>query len=272
MSPCNIESSTWNLKGGQRCCASGTRARPDSLVSISVVKHESAARTRLFVKAFLLLVLLAVESGCAAYHDQFSNVLQSRRDALAMRIETGEYDRLYDAASAGNLAARNKLVWLLVELIDNNYDGIRKGLYGKTSWADFAASTTVLGLNAVGTVTGGEELKAILHAASGAIEGTSAAFSKSVLQNQSIPAILAGMESNRAEKLLVITGGLTKDIVTYSIGAAVHDVAEYYKAGTFVGAISDMQKKAAVNQDKAEKATRIIKGIPTIDELLKKGG
>jgi len=48
-------------------------------------------------------------------------------------------------------------------------------------------------------------------------------------------------------------------------------VAEYYKAETFVGAINNIQKQAAVAQDKAEKATQKVKHLETVDELLKEG-
>jgi len=49
-------------------------------------------------------------------------------------------------------------------------------------------------------------------------------------------------------------------------------VAEYYKPGTFVDAISNIQKQAAVIQDKAEEAMQKVKHFETVDELLKKGG
>jgi len=41
---------------------------------------------------------------------------------------------------------------------------------------------------------------------------------------------------------------------------------EYYKAGTFVGAISNIQKQAAVAQNKAEKATQKVKNLETVHE------
>jgi hypothetical protein len=65
---------------------------------------------------------------------------------------------------------------------------------------------------------------------------------------------------------------LRSDIHDYPVGATIHDVAEYYKPGTFVDAISNIQKQAAVTQDKAEKAMQKVKHFETVDELLKKGG
>ena len=47
-------------------------------------------------------------------------------------------------------------------------------------------------------------------------------------------------------KPLVITASLRSDIHDYPVGATIHDVAEYYKGGTFVGAINNIQKQAAV--------------------------
>jgi len=41
-------------------------------------------------------------------------------------------------------------------------------------------------------------------------------------------------------------------------------VAEYYKLGTFVGAINNIQKQAAIAQDKAEKATQKAKHLETV--------
>jgi hypothetical protein len=49
-------------------------------------------------------------------------------------------------------------------------------------------------------------------------------------------------------------------------------VAEYYKAGTFIGAICNIQKQAAVAQGPAGKATHKVKHLETVDELLKNGG
>jgi len=233
----------------------------------------TAQRSQTLIHFLVLLTIGMSPFGCANQQDRVAEAFNTRRNSLITRFgPDGQYDQLYNAASEGDRGARDRLVWLCVELVDTNYDVIRKGLYGRTSWADFASSTVVLGINAAGTVTGDAELKAILHAVSGAVEGTSAAFAKSILQNQGIPAVLAQMESGRAAKLLVITAGLTKNIHDYPVGAAIHDVAEYYKAGTFVGAISNIQKDSAVAQDKAEKARRQLQKIPTVDELLKQGG
>src|SRR5215813_760586 len=48
------------------------------------------------------------------------------------------------------------------------------------------------------------------------------------------------------------------NLLPYPVGTAIHDVAEYYKAGTFGGAIRTSRSRLYA-QDKAEKATQRVK-------------
>jgi hypothetical protein len=136
-------------------------------------------------------------------------------------------------------------------------DLIRRG----TSWSGFGAQTAALGLNAAGTLVAADTTK-ILSAAAGAINGTSAAFSKNVLFDQSITTFIASMDGMRAVKLAYIQDRL-KD-PTYGFAEAYRDIEDYGRLGSLDAALAAVGKQSGVQEAVAKgDAQRIPSGPNT---------
>ena len=124
-------------------------------------------------------------------------------------------------------------------------DLIRRG----TSWGNFGAQTAALGLNAAGTLVAADTTK-ILSAAAGALNGTSAAFSKNVLFDQSITTFVARMDAMRADKLTYIQNRL-KD-PNYGFAEAYRDIQDYGRLGSLDAALRDVAKQSGVAEGVAK--------------------
>jgi hypothetical protein len=120
-------------------------------------------------------------------------------------------------------------------------DLIRRG----TSWSGFGAQTAVLGLNAAGTLVSTETTK-VLSAAAAGLTGTSAAFSKHVLFDQSITTFVSRMDALRADKLAKIQDRLTH--TNYGFAEAYRDVEDYGRLGSLDAALSDVAKQSGVQE------------------------
>src|SRR5205823_3605998 len=124
-------------------------------------------------------------------------------------------------------------------------DLVRRG----TSWSGFGAQTAAIGLNAAGTLTTSGTTK-VLSGIAGAITGTSAAFSKNILFDQSISTFVGRMDALRATKLSEIEKRLAS--ANYSYAEAYRDIEDYGHQGSLDAALADVSKKSGVEEAKAE--------------------
>ncbi|MFZ2403542.1 MAG: hypothetical protein WAW41_00280 [Methylobacter sp.] len=115
----------------------------------------------------------------------------------------------------------------------------------KTTATDFA----LIGLGLAGTAVGGAEAKTILHAISTGVAGANTSIDKNYFYEKTIPALISQMNADRKQRQLLIIERLQNcDNRGYSWFEAVHDLTDYYAAGTLLGAISSISKDAGVKQ------------------------
>ena len=112
---------------------------------------------------------------------------------------------------------------------------IRRG----TSWGGFGAQATTIGLNAAIPLTGtgtGKTLSAI----AATITGSSAAFSKNILFDQSITVFVGRMDALRKAKLEQIQKRLAKG--NYTFAEAYRDVQDYGYQGSLDAALANVSR------------------------------
>jgi hypothetical protein len=63
---------------------------------------------------------------------------------------------------AEKIAYRNRIIYEIANVIDENYAGYKSELYTRRGTKDFLSDIGVLGLTSAAGVTGGAELKSIL--------------------------------------------------------------------------------------------------------------
>ena len=117
-------------------------------------------------------------------------------------------------------------------------DLIRRG----TSWGGFGAQAATIGLNSAIPLTGtgtGKTLSAI----AATITGSSAAFSKNVLFDQSISVFVGRMDALRKGKLEEIKGRIGESSYTYA--EAYRDIQDYGYQGSLDAAVANVAKSTA---------------------------
>jgi hypothetical protein len=223
--------------------------------------HLTAIVGRLFAGAILLSVSACVTS----YEDQaLRKVYRQHTESIVQSYTAG------NAFEAGDAINRNRKVRQLIYLVDRNYEEWEKRLFDKKAGFDFIGTVSVIGINAVGTLTGGTQVKAILHAISGGIEGTKTAVDKDILQGQNTLAIITKMRELRSKKLTPLLEGMrTTSLEAYPMQQAMVDLGEYYNAGTFTVALQDIITTAGKEKEKSDQENKTAKTGKTITTTTK---
>ncbi len=151
---------------------------------------------------------------------------------------------------------RNKVINQLVLVIDDHYFRYEYHRYTAKAWGTYVGDVVGIGLSTAGTLTGTESTKTLLSALVTALQGSSAALEKDVLQGQTIIAIVAQMRKARAAKMLDIRRAMGQSLEAYPFDAALVDLLEYYYAGTYLTALQSLTEDAAANAKDARKELR----------------
>src|SRR5205807_5037767 len=129
-------------------------------------------------------------------------------------------------------ASKREFVFEGIAVKDYEYKRYTELVRRGVSYGGFGAQAASIGLNAAGELTSSGTTK-ILSGIAGGITGTSAAFNKNVLFDQSITTFIAKMDALRATKLADIRTKLSKDnILDYSFAEAYRDIQDYGRQGT----------------------------------------
>jgi hypothetical protein len=221
-----------------------------------------------------LALLLVTLAGCAS--NSSLNPPKSLSDLYGTYEQTLIQQLNSKISPAGEItvttgADRNQIMNELLLLIDNHYYSIEKQLYGHNAWANFAGSVVSTGLGTAGAIAGGGTAQ-IMSALVAAVQSTNTAFNKDILQGQTITAIIAKMRAARATKLVYIRKSMQNpSLADYPLSQGLIDLLEYYNDGTFVGALQSITEQAAADTQKAQTAlNQGVKGLPSIDQLIKK--
>jgi len=127
-----------------------------------------------------------------------------------------------------------------------------------------------LSLNLAGTAVGGAGLKTLLAALSAGISGTSLAFDKNFIYESTVPALVMQMNADRSVIRSQTLKRMEQDVSDYPWEAAVHDLIDYYNAGTLQNAINSIKKNAGAIEKQMEAEIVIIKNIATNDDVVLK--
>ncbi len=123
---------------------------------------------------------------------------------------------------------------------------------GKTKATGTDIALTGLGL--AGTAVGGAGAKTVFNALSAGIAATNTSIDKNYFYEKTLPALVSKMNADRKAQQLLILKRLhdCTDAQDYPWSEAVHDLTDYYAAGTLLGAIASIAKDAGASQEKSE--------------------
>ena len=211
--------------------------------------------------------------------DALKTIYSGRVVELRNKYAKGLDEEIRLANSDLTGARRNRLLNDLIFLVDSNYAFWAKNAYNAKAFSDFGADFSATTLSTLsGIVTGGgvQGAKSILSFISAGITSTKSQFSKDVLQDQSLNAVLAKTRSLRTVQLIPLANGMydkkskerlaPRPLSEYPVEQGLIDLAAYFHAGTFVSAIESISDQAAVERVKAQdKIDTEIKAIPSLE-------
>ena len=147
---------------------------------------------------------------------------------------------------------RNNIVLGRMYIIDRNYSDFERELTKERQDVGFYSSIALLALNSTGTLVGGEETKAILHAVSAGLLGAREAYGKEILIEKTIDILQKNMRARRIEIQNQIISSLPKPVTQYPLQLALSDVDKYFSAGTITGAFLGASNVASARLENAE--------------------
>ncbi len=147
---------------------------------------------------------------------------------------------------------RNDLTDALLVIADRRYFAFERAFSNESRGGTFLASFASIGLTTAGALSG-ENAAQTLATLDTALKGSTQAFSKDFLFDQTVPALQNQMEASRAKIEEVIQTRKEAPVERWSTCNAVKDVMAYEQAGTLIGAIADITAAASEEKREAEK-------------------
>lgn len=225
--------------------------------------------------------MMLITAGCSgvSFHggDALKTMYSSRVDGLKTKYGTPENLEAAIIAARADARARNAFLSDFIFLIDTNYAFWAKNTYNRKAFTDFGAdfsSTTLSTLSGIVTGGGVQGAKSLLSFISAGITTTRGQFSKSVLQDQNLIAIVAKTRALRAQRLIPLQDGMyvkvgkvvtVRPTAEYSVEQGMIDLAAYYEAGTFLAALQDITDRAAADRIQAQGTIDAIKDVPSLE-------
>ncbi len=214
------------------------------------------------MKLLSLICLAFLISGCAAYTG-------APKPAIDVDKTIDRYTRSLEAIAdtpPSNCHAVKDNANKFLTIIDLRYAEFIDGLSTETKTKATATDFALIGLGLAGTAVGGAEAKTILHAISTGVAAANTSIDKNFFYEKTIPSLVSQMDADRKEKLSEIIQRYTyctdeKGYPSYSWFEAVHDMADYYKVGTLLGAINSINANAGAKQAKAEEEIKSALGL-----------
>lgn len=147
---------------------------------------------------------------------------------------------------------RNSLISMALTIMDYRYSEFVNGTETSRKNKEMLADFVELSMNLAGTAVGAAGTKTILAAISAGVNGINGSIDKNYFYEKTFQSLVAQMNADRKDVLVFITKGMKSSIEEYQWSQAVHDLVDYYNAGTLLGAISSIQKEAGNKEENAE--------------------
>lgn len=142
-----------------------------------------------------------------------------------------------------------------ITIMDFNYSEFVNGLGTEKRTKDMVTDFAVLSMNLAGTAVGAAATKTLLAAISAGVTGTNSALDKNFFYDTALSSLIAQMNADRTEVYLKILSGMQRNTTgnnAYLWAQAVHDLVDYFNAGTLQNAAFSIKKDAGERQATAE--------------------
>lgn len=192
----------------------------------------------------------AIRGGAPTTLDRPSSASPGAPDPLPAAAQ-----ELIDASST---AQRNQLLQRRLIMIDAAYVDFISTLRRQKTITDLATGLAGLAIGVAGTLSDGIAAKTHYAAAGTLLAGGSAVVDQTLYYEQTVIALVAAMDANRAAVRVNILHGMNQDLSNYTADDAYADLQTYERAGTLLAAIAYVQATAKKAKDDSDDAIRDI--------------
>ncbi len=216
------------------------------------------------VGVLMIVGWLAGGAGCAGGEkEKFSQAVLSEAEIDRIKAEYIDKDVaaafIAKTSEQARFEYRNEVLRARMRYINGHYAALEERIRKGRAGVAFGVDVTTLTLNTVGSLTGAEATKSILHAISAGLIGSHAAFEKNFFQDQAPNVIIPEMQALRALQKKRIELQMELPTARYSMQAALSDADEYLRAGSITAALISLSNKSGAAATKAtEETDRII--------------
>lgn len=203
---------------------------------------------------YLLLASLILLTGCTTYRPRGPRPLLVYNTRVNQDLSSVHWLDAYDTAPT--VAARNHILSEFIWSVDHSYNAFETSFYSNKAAEDIGADVIGLGLGGATTLTGSAHAKTILALAASTIVGAKASVDAHWYDQQTRAALVAEMRALRAAQLLIIVGGMKKDLSGYTLDHGIVDIQRYYEAGSVSSALQEITGSA---NSQASAATAAVK-------------
>jgi hypothetical protein len=212
------------------------------------------------VRCCLLLTVLA---GCETFQGspaRLYTVAQEAadtRDVVLPQIQAGYYGASSDAE---RILFRNEYVARRMYIIDVEFTEFENGLTRERQEFGLASAVTAQALSTAGAVFTPASTVRVLSALASGVQASRGFYDSELLVNKTIQIVESQMESKRDDVAARILSRVKEGPTTYPLSAALHDLEDYYRAGTLTaGLIKAVGDAAAAAQASADEKVAVIR-------------
>lgn len=151
---------------------------------------------------------------------------------------------------------RDAMIYEVLGIVDLKYNQFRNEMLSTRNGVNSSAKALTLLATTASSLTGSAGVKQNYNALTQLITGGVEIYDKEFLHSQTLFALVAQMDANRAKVRNAITDRMKKGKeVPYSGQQAYNDLLEYYQAGTILGALLGIQQDARLKEQEENKDT-----------------
>jgi hypothetical protein len=184
-----------------------------------------------------LTILSGLASGCVAFSDGPTRLYPIAEETQQIRNTIPQIDfvQFVGMDEPSRFKYRNDWIAARMYAIDIQYTAYESGLTRERQGVGFGAAATTIALTTASGLVAPVATKNLLTGLAGFVTGTRAAYDNDVLLAHSVQWIQSQMRTQRSIVAERILRGMKAPTAAYPLAAALTDLEDYYRAGTFTG-------------------------------------
>jgi hypothetical protein len=157
---------------------------------------------------------------------------------------------------------RNEYVARRMYIIDVEYSEYEAALTGDRQKFGFIATTAATGLGIASTLTTPLRSAQLLSGIGAGILGARGAYDSEIVMAKSLQIVQGHMRAQRDIVATRILPRVNDPVDTYTLSMALHDLEDYYRAGTFTaGLIPALEESGLAAKNAAEDKASVVRGV-----------